>query len=108
MFGTTALRGPVEPAGTSTDTDDHDVEAGPVKRVHDNSWSADLEGPDHAADREFLVEQALSAVDHTTPGEHGHPETYLYDALAREYGDEMEWEYVDQCGCGGHVVRVYA
>ena len=21
--------------------------------------------------------------------------------------DELEWEYVDQCGCGGHVTRVH-
>ena len=98
----------------STGTDDHDVEADPVTdHVHDNSWSANLEGPAHAEDREFLVEQALSAVEHTAPGnhvnlvthgEHGHPETYLYDAL--EAREDVTYEYVEQCGCGGHVVRV--
>ena len=119
MFGGRYLRAPDRAESMSTEADDHhdhDVEADPVTdHVHDNSWSANLEGPEHAEDREYLVEQALSAVEHTAPGnhvnhvthgEHGHPETYLYDALESEYGDRVAWEYVDRCGCGGHVVRV--
>ena len=91
----------------------HDAE--PVTdRVHDTSWSANLEKPEHAADRALVVKQALDAVEHTAPGnhvnlvthaDHGHPESYLYDALAAL--DDADWEYVDQCGCGGHVVRVH-
>jgi putative CGCGG family rSAM target protein len=102
----------------STDArDNHDIEADVVTdRVHETSWSANLEGPEHADDREHLVSQAISAVEHTaagnhvnlvTHGAHGHPETYLYDALDAEYGEQVTWEYVDQCGCGGHVVRVH-
>lgn len=36
--------------------------------------------------------------------DHGHPETYLYVTL-----DELDvdYEYVEQCGCGGHVTRVH-
>ena len=98
------------------DEHEHDLDADPVTdRVHDNSWSANLEGPEHAEDRDLVVEQAIDAVKHTaagnhvnlvTHGEHGHPETYLYDALESVYGASVEWEHVDQCGCGGHVVRV--
>lgn len=118
------MRSETRDAGMSTDVsddsapevedDEHDP-APVTERVHDNSWSANLEGPEHAANRSLLVEQAIDAVEHTTPGNHvnlvthgahGHPETYLYDALDDAYGDEVEWEYVDQCGCGGHVVRV--
>jgi len=94
----------------------HDLDADPVTdRVHDNSWSANLEQPEHAESRELVVEQAVSAVEHTAPGnhvnlvthgDHGHPETYLYDALESACDDAVEWEYVQQCGCGGHVVRV--
>jgi hypothetical protein len=40
-------------------------------------------------------------------GDHGHPETYLYDALEEAFGDDIEHEYVEQCGCGGHVTRVH-
>lgn len=97
----------------------HDIEADaePVTdRIHETSWSANLEKPEHAGDRELVVSQALSAIEHTAPGnhvnlvthsDHGHPDTYLYDALAAEYDETVGWEYVDQCGCGGHVVRVH-
>jgi putative CGCGG family rSAM target protein len=86
-------------------------------QVHETSWSANLEHPRHAEDRELVVAEALDAVEHTargthvnlvTHGDHGHPSTYLYDALATAFdGDAIEWEYIDQCGCGGHVTRVH-
>jgi len=50
--------------------------------VHDNSWSANLEQPVHAEDRERVVRDAIEAVEHTAPGnhvnlvshaDHGHP-----------------------------------
>ncbi|MCU4753241.1 CGCGG family rSAM-modified RiPP protein [Halobacteria archaeon AArc-curdl1] len=96
----------------------HDDSATPVTdHVHDNSWSANLEKPAHAEDRAYLVEQAIMAVEHTNPGnhvnlvshgDHGHPESYLYEALEEAFDDgEMTTEYVDQCGCGGHVTRVH-
>lgn len=83
--------------------------------VPHNSWSANLEGPEHAADRGLVVAQALEAVEHTATGNHvnlvthrnhGHPEEYLFARL--EQGcDGIEIEYVDRCGCGGHVTRVH-
>ena len=101
----------------TTPDDDHDHGADPVTdRVHENSWSANLEGPDHADDRDRLVSQAIDAVEHTaagnhvnlvTHGAHGHPEAYLFDALEAAFDDGVDWEYVEQCGCGGHVVRVH-
>jgi putative CGCGG family rSAM target protein len=83
--------------------------------THDTSWSANLEGPDHAASRELVVEESVTAVERTAPGthvnlvthgDHGHPERYLYDEL-RERFDDATVEYVDQCGCGGYVTRVH-
>jgi putative CGCGG family rSAM target protein len=83
---------------------------------HDTSWSANLEQPHHADDRGLLVGQALDAVEHTAAGthvnlvthaDHGHPGEYLYEALEDRFGDSVAVEYVDQCGCGGHVVRVH-
>lgn len=89
-------------------------------RVHDTSWSANLEGPEHEDDRDLVLAQAVDAVANTVPGNHvnlvthgahGHPETYLYDALAaaerEELSADLEWEWVARCGCGGHVTRVY-
>jgi len=83
--------------------------------VHDNSWSANLEKPQHADDRSLVVDQALDAIEHTTSGnhvnlvthgDHGHPSEYLYDALDDAL-DEIGYEYVEQCGCGGYVTRVH-
>ncbi|EMA46069.1 CGCGG family putative rSAM-modified RiPP protein [Halococcus saccharolyticus] len=85
-------------------------------RMHDNSWSANLEKPHHADDSTLVIEQAIDAIDHTesgnhvnlvTHGDHGHPREYLFGALADEYGGDIEWSYVEQCGCGGHVTRVH-
>jgi len=83
--------------------------------VHHNSWSANLELERHT-DRERVLSEAVTAVEHTAPGhhvnlvthgDHGHPEAYLYDELDAAFGDAVECEYVDQCGCGGYVTRVY-
>jgi putative CGCGG family rSAM target protein len=99
---------------SETTVPSHDDVAPVTDRVHDNSWSANLEREVHADDRDLVVAQALDAIEHTTPGNHvnlvthgahGHPETYLYDVL-EETGD-VTFEYVEQCGCGGHVTRVH-
>jgi putative CGCGG family rSAM target protein len=97
---------------------DHDHDAEPVTdRVHDNSWSANLEKPEHGEDRELVLQQAIDAVEHTADGNHvnlvthanhGHPSEYLFPALEDEFASEgIDWEYIEQCGCGGHVVRVH-
>jgi len=93
----------------------HD-DADPVTEVvHDKSWSANLEKPAHAKSRDFVVEQSLDAVEHTAPGnhvnlvthgDHGHPAESLYEELEATFEDVEYW-YVDQCGCGGHVTRVH-
>lgn len=93
-----------------------DSDAQPVTdRMHDNSWSANLETPAHADDETLVIQQAVDAIGHTTAGNHvnlvthsslGHPETYLYEAL-EDRVDGVELTYVDQCGCGGHVVRAH-
>lgn len=99
-------------------SDAHTVDdAKPVtERRHENSWSANLEKPEHATDRQRVIDGALSAIEHTAPGyhvnlvthgDHGHPRSYLYDVLERECGDDVDYEYVEQCGCGGHVVRAH-
>jgi hypothetical protein len=92
IFGVIPWRRRLEPPATSSDHDHADPD--PITdTMHDNSWSANLEQPHHAADVELVVEQAK--------------ETYLSEALRDEYGDAIEIEYVDHCGCGGHVTRVH-
>jgi len=94
--------------------DEHGAE--PVTgEMHDNSWSVNLEKPQYAADPDRAIRDSIDAVEHTVSGNHvnlvthadlGHPETFLFDALEAHEGRSIEWEYVDQCGCGGHVTRV--
>lgn len=102
----------------SPDHDHVDDEAEPVtERLHETSWSANLEKPQYDTDQSLLVDHAVEAIEHTASGQHvnlvthsahGHPETYLYDALAEQFTTEdVEWEYIEQCGCGGHVVHIY-
>jgi len=85
-------------------------------RVHDNSWSANLEKPKHADSESLVRQQAVDAIEHTAPGnhvnlvthgDHGHPETYLYEHLEEAVDEPVEYEYVERCGCGGHVTRVH-
>ncbi len=94
---------------------DHETAEPVTDHVHETSWSANLEQPEHAEDRSLIREQAISAIEQTaggyhvnlvTHGDHGHPETYLTDVINREFGDAVGIEYVEQCGCGGHVLRV--
>lgn len=85
-------------------------------RIHTNSWSANLEKPEHAENQDLVIQQAVDAVEYTAAGNHvnlvtheahGHPKNYLYEVLADRFGDDsIQWKYIDQCGCGGHVVRV--
>ncbi|WP_436900591.1 CGCGG family putative rSAM-modified RiPP protein [Halovenus halobia] len=95
--------------------DDHD--ARPVTdEIHDNSWSVNLETDAYADAPDRAVRDGISAIKHTTTGNHvnlvthgelGHPSSFLYDALAEYDGRSIDWEYIDQCGCGGHVTRVH-
>lgn len=102
----------------STHDDNEHGDSQPVTdRTHDTSWSANLEKPQHATDADLVVERAIAAIEHTEPGyhvnlvthgDHGHPSEYLYEALEDTVDtDHVSWEYIEQCGCGGHVTRVH-
>lgn len=102
---------------STRDGHDHGDVRPVTDRMHDTSWSANLEKPQHATDVDLVVDQAIDAIEHTEPGhhvnlvthgDHGHPSEYLYDALEEAVdADRVTWEYVEQCGCGGHVTRVH-
>ena len=96
-------------------SDSHGPVSPVTTTVHDNSWSANLETEVHATSVDLVTRQARRAVEHTAPGyhvnlvthaTHGHPEGYLYDDL-RDLDTGLAIEYVEQCGCGGHVTRVH-
>jgi putative CGCGG family rSAM target protein len=84
--------------------------------VHRRSWSRNLETAEYAEDRVAIIEDSIDAVERTesgthvnlvTHGEGGHPEEYLFPALAERFGDAVDAEFVERCGCGGYVTRVH-
>jgi len=94
---------------------DHATPAPVTDEYHDTSWSANLEKPEHAEDPGIVLAGAMDAIEHTVPGnhvnlvshgDHGHPREYLFEPLRETFGDAIDLEYVEQCGCGGHVTRV--
>jgi putative CGCGG family rSAM target protein len=94
----------------------HESATAVTDTVHDNSWSANLEQPEHAETESTVIKGAISAIEHTTSGNHvnlvthanhGHPNDYLTDVLEERVEEAIEMEYVDQCGCGGYVLRVH-
>jgi putative CGCGG family rSAM target protein len=97
-------------------TDEHDDHTeSRFAADHDGSWSANLEHDRHAESVDSVVDDALAAVRATRPGHHvnlvthgthGHPRAYLWEPL-EELDRDLAVEYVDQCGCGGHVTRVH-
>jgi len=96
---------------------EHDVSvAGDADEQHEGSWSANLETDAYEDDPERTVRDALDAVAATRPDFHvnlvthgalGRPETVLFDALDAAFGDAIDYEFVDRCGCGGYVTRVH-
>jgi len=79
-------------------------------------WSASLEHDEYAEDRNLVIEHALDAIEETaggcyvnlvTPAVFGNPEDYLSFLIREKYGDTVGIRYIDQCGCGGYVLRVF-
>jgi|AntRauTorcE11898_2_1112593.scaffolds.fasta_scaffold53998_2 putative CGCGG family rSAM target protein len=85
-----------------------------TRRAHDRPWVADLESEAHAADRQLTVAEAVDAVEQTRAGgyvdlvtheRHGHPSSYLYEAL-QSVERRVELSDEGRCPCGGYVTRV--
>lgn len=87
----------------------------PVTRhEHDRPWVADLETVEHADDRQLTIAEAVDAVEQTRPGRfvdlvtherHGHPASYLYEAV-RSADRNVDISERGRCSCGGYVTRV--
>lgn len=85
-----------------------------TRREHTHRWVADLETDEHAVDRQLIVAEAVDAVEQTATGRfvdlvaherHGHPSTYLYDAI-RSVSRPIAIADDGRCSCGGYVTRV--
>ncbi len=85
-------------------------------RMKENNWSVSFEMEEYENDQALLIEEAGNAVETTakgyyvnlvTPAGLGHPDLFLRDALDERFGDTIEMKFIDQCGCGGYVLRVW-
>lgn len=78
-------------------------------------WSCGMETEEYEEDIELLKKDAISAIEETgkgffvnlvTPANHGNPDEYLVPILKKHFGDSIDTKFVDQCGCGGYVLKV--
>lgn len=78
--------------------------------------SVSLEHEEYEDNQAAVVKDAIKAVIETecgyyvnlvTPSGLGHPEAYLTEPLQRLFQDMIQIKYIDQCGCGGYVLRVW-
>lgn len=79
-------------------------------------WSMDLEHNEYESDQNLIIEDGIKAVEQTAPGYYvnlvtsanfGDPEVYLTPLLKERFGDAIKIKFIDQCGCGGYVLRVW-
>lgn len=82
----------------------------------EQNWSISLEHGNYASDLELLISDAMAAVSQTakgyyvnivTPAELGYPDNYLTEALLIYFGNKADTQFINQCGCGGYVLRVW-
>jgi len=91
-----------------------------IAALKTNDWSLDLEDEFYLEHWEDLLEDSAKAIRDTaegcyvnlvTHGELGHPEERFIPELKKRLAElgvpVKNIVYVDECGCGGHVTRVY-
>ena len=80
------------------------------------SWSCGLEHGEYETNRDFVIAEAIEAIGQTTkgyyvnivtPGVFGNPDEYLTPILVEKFGEKIKTKFIDQCGCGGYVLRVW-
>jgi putative CGCGG family rSAM target protein len=78
--------------------------------------SVSLEHDEYENNAELVVKDAIDAVAETesgyyvnlvTPSNLGNPDDYLTEALQRLFSNSIKTQFIDQCGCGGYVLRVW-
>jgi putative CGCGG family rSAM target protein len=82
----------------------------------DKDWTKDLEHDDYEWNIELIITDALQAVEETKKGccvnlvtaeRFGNPVDYLLPLLEELYPNNVKIKFIDQCGCGGYVLRVW-
>lgn len=88
--------------------------------LKEKDWSLDLEDPRYVDHPEEIFNESVMAARQTkagcyvnlvTPGECGDPRDWFIGPLADRLQQEgiavRDVQYVDECGCGGYVTRLY-
>lgn len=84
--------------------------------MKEKNWSVALEHDEYENDLELVVRDAIEAVAETakgyyvnvvTPSNLGNPDDYLTAALVNYFKETITTKFIDQCGCGGYVLRVW-
>lgn len=79
-------------------------------------WSISLEHEEYEENIDLILEDAIKAVAQTsigyyvnlvTPAVFGDPDDYLTNVLKSQFGPTIRTKFIDQCGCGGYVLRVW-
>jgi putative CGCGG family rSAM target protein len=79
-------------------------------------WTKDLEHDEYENDIDLIIKDALIAVKETNVGCYvnlvtsnvfGTPVDYLQPLLEEMFPNQLKIKFIDQCGCGGYVLRVW-
>lgn len=82
----------------------------------DKDWTKDLEHDEYEKDIDLIIKDALTAVKETSVGYYvnlvtseafGTPVEYLQPLLEKMFPNQLKIKFIDQCGCGGYVLRVW-
>jgi putative CGCGG family rSAM target protein len=82
----------------------------------DKDWTKDLEHDEYEKDIDLIIKDALTAVKETSAGYYvnlvtsevfGTPVDYLQPLLEKMFPNQLKIKFIDQCGCGGYVLRVW-
>lgn len=85
------------------------------RKLIEKDWSCAMESEEYMDNIDLTVKDSLIAVEDTAQGYYvnlvtheslGNPDSFLIPTLLEQFGDSIEIRFIDQCGCGGYVLRV--
>jgi putative CGCGG family rSAM target protein len=87
-----------------------------MEEYMNKDWTKDLEHDEYELDIDLIINDALQAVEDTNQGcfvnlvtasQFGNPADYLQPLIEALYPSKVKIKFIDQCGCGGYVLRVW-